>query len=162
MLADGLSLAVEEEPDAIIDLATLTGACVVALGRRIAGLMGNDDRLVSAVQAASERAGEPTWQLPLPEAYRAGHRLGGRRHEEPLASRGAEALSRPASCSRSSSRTGPGSTSTSPARRVRTRTRARSARVRPGSGCARLLELLGTYEPLGSPAAGAAGGKVVP
>ena len=46
VLADGLSLAVEEEPDAIVDLATLTGACMVALGLKIAGLMGNDDRLV--------------------------------------------------------------------------------------------------------------------
>ena len=71
VLADGLSLAAEEDPDAIIDLATLTGACVVALGPKIAGLMGNDDRLVSAVHAASERAGEPTWPLPLPDAYRA-------------------------------------------------------------------------------------------
>ena len=44
VLADGLSLAAEEEPDCIVDLATLTGACVVALGSRIAGLMGNDDR----------------------------------------------------------------------------------------------------------------------
>ena len=50
VLADALSLAVEEDPDAIIDLATLTGACVVALGGKIAGLMGNDDRIVSAVR----------------------------------------------------------------------------------------------------------------
>jgi len=70
VLADALSLAVEEEPDAIVDLATLTGACVVALGGKIAGLMGNDDRLVAAVEAASSRAGEATWRLPLPEVYR--------------------------------------------------------------------------------------------
>ncbi len=71
ILADALSLAAEERPDAIVDLATLTGACVVALGRRIAGLMGNDDRLVGLVRSASERAGEATWHLPLPEEYRA-------------------------------------------------------------------------------------------
>ena len=70
VLADGLSLAVELAPDAIVDLATLTGACVVALGRSIAGLFGNDDDLVAKVEAASERAGEPTWRLPLPDRYR--------------------------------------------------------------------------------------------
>jgi leucyl aminopeptidase len=70
VLADALSLAVEAEPDAIIDLATLTGACVVALGREIAGLMGNDDDLVEQVSAAAERAGEPMWHLPLPDRYR--------------------------------------------------------------------------------------------
>jgi leucyl aminopeptidase len=70
VLADGLCLATEERPDAIIDLATLTGACVVALGRRIAGLMGNDDRLIAQVSAASARAGESTWHLPLPDEYK--------------------------------------------------------------------------------------------
>ena len=70
VLADGLALAVEEEPDAIIDLATLTGACIVALGPKIAGLMGNDDELVERVRSAAERAGEPAWPLPLPKDYR--------------------------------------------------------------------------------------------
>ncbi|MGH9072894.1 MAG: leucyl aminopeptidase [Acidimicrobiales bacterium] len=70
VLADGLSLAVEAGPDAIVDLATLTGACVAALGRSIAGVMGNHEGLVAQVRAASERAGEPTWTLPLPEEYR--------------------------------------------------------------------------------------------
>jgi leucyl aminopeptidase len=70
VLADGLSLAAEAAPDAIVDLATLTGACVVALGRQIAGLMGNNEELVSQVRAASERAGELVWHLPLPEEYR--------------------------------------------------------------------------------------------
>jgi leucyl aminopeptidase len=69
ILADGLSLAAELEPDAIIDLATLTGACVVALGDSVAGLFGNDDDLNALVGAASARAGEPTWPLPMPEAY---------------------------------------------------------------------------------------------
>ncbi|MGH9291969.1 MAG: leucyl aminopeptidase, partial [Acidimicrobiales bacterium] len=70
VLADGLSLAAEEEPDAIVDVATLTGACVVALGRRIAGLMGNDSRLASQIERAAARAGEPVWRLPLPSTYR--------------------------------------------------------------------------------------------
>ena len=70
VLADGLALAVEEQPDAIVDLATLTGACIVALGAKITGLMGNDDDLVAAVRSAAERAGEPAWPLPLPKEYR--------------------------------------------------------------------------------------------
>jgi leucyl aminopeptidase len=70
ILADGLSLAVEESPDAIIDLATLTGACVVALGMKMAGVMGNDDAWIDQVRGAADRAGEPMWTLPLPQEYR--------------------------------------------------------------------------------------------
>ncbi len=70
ILADGLSLASEAKPDAIVDLATLTGACVVALGPEFAGLMGNDDDFVAKVGAAATAVGEPTWQLPLPDSYR--------------------------------------------------------------------------------------------
>ena len=70
VLADGLSLAVEAGPDAIVDVATLTGAQVVALGKKIAGLMGNDEGLVERVRAAAERAGEGVWPLPLPTEYR--------------------------------------------------------------------------------------------
>jgi len=70
VLADGLSLAVEAGVDAIIDVATLTGACVVALGRKVAGLMGNDQGWVDEVRAAGDRAGEELWPLPLPEDYR--------------------------------------------------------------------------------------------
>jgi len=70
VLADGLSLAVEDKPDAIIDLATLTGACVVALGTKVAGLMGNNDGWVSQVNDAAQRAGEAVWRLPLPDEYR--------------------------------------------------------------------------------------------
>jgi len=70
VLADGLSLASEEKPDAIIDLATLTGAVVVALGRKIAGLMGNDESLLARVQSAGTEAGERYWPLPLPAEYR--------------------------------------------------------------------------------------------
>jgi len=70
VLADGLSLAAEAAPAAIIDVATLTGAQVVALGKKIAGLMGNDDALVQQVRDAAERAGEDVWPLPLPRQYR--------------------------------------------------------------------------------------------
>ncbi len=70
VLADGLSLAAELQPDMVVDLATLTGACVVALGSRIAGVFGNDDGVVARVRAAADRAGEATWPLPLPDEYR--------------------------------------------------------------------------------------------
>jgi leucyl aminopeptidase len=70
ILADALVLASEEEPAAIVDLATLTGACLVALGDRIAGLMSNDDDFRRTVEAAAERAGERVWPLPLPADYR--------------------------------------------------------------------------------------------
>src|SRR6478735_6785932 len=69
ILADGLSLAAEEKPDAIIDLATLTGACVVALGEKIAGLMTTNDSWGEQVRAAADNAGEPVWPLPLPKEY---------------------------------------------------------------------------------------------
>ncbi|MHB8592919.1 MAG: leucyl aminopeptidase family protein, partial [Acidimicrobiales bacterium] len=70
VLADGLSLASEMSPDAIIDLATLTGACVVALGSSIAGVLGNDTMLIERVRQASRRAGEAVWPLPLADEYR--------------------------------------------------------------------------------------------
>ena len=70
VLADGLSLAVEENVDAIVDLATLTGAVVAALGNRIAGVMGNDDDWMSQVRSAAARADENVWPLPLPTEYR--------------------------------------------------------------------------------------------
>jgi leucyl aminopeptidase len=70
ILADALALAAEDEPDAVIDLATLTGACVVALGEGVAGVMGSNDAWISQVQAAAELAGEAIWPLPLPEKYR--------------------------------------------------------------------------------------------
>jgi leucyl aminopeptidase len=70
ILADALSLAVDDGVDAIVDLATLTGACVVALGESVAGLMGNEDGWVEQVRRASERAGEPMWHLPLPDDMR--------------------------------------------------------------------------------------------
>jgi len=69
VLADGLSLAVEHGPDLIVDLATLTGACMVALGDKIAGLFGTVGG-AEQVQAAAEAAGERVWPLPLPSDYR--------------------------------------------------------------------------------------------
>ena len=69
ILADALSWAVDEKMDAIIDLATLTGACVVALGEKIAGLMGNDDAWSAQVRAAADRVGGAVWPLPLPPEY---------------------------------------------------------------------------------------------
>lgn len=69
VLADGLSLAAEAEPDLIVDLATLTGACMVALGDKIAGLFG-DDESVASVRAAADAAGERVWRMPIPADYR--------------------------------------------------------------------------------------------
>lgn len=70
ILADALALAVEAKVDAIVDLATLTGACMVALGEKIAGLMTNHDGWGEQVRGAADRAGEPVWPLPLPAEYR--------------------------------------------------------------------------------------------
>ncbi|HYL51834.1 MAG TPA: leucyl aminopeptidase [Acidimicrobiia bacterium] len=70
ILADALALADDEGADAVIDLATLTGAVVTALGDKIAGLMGSDDAWVAQVRDAADRAGERVWPLPLPEEYR--------------------------------------------------------------------------------------------
>lgn len=72
VLADGLVRAQEDNPDIIIDIATLTGAAVIALGSRTAGIMANDDDLREAVHDAATRAGEPMWPMPLPEELRAG------------------------------------------------------------------------------------------
>jgi leucyl aminopeptidase len=70
ILADALALAASDKVDAIVDVATLTGACVVALGEKVAGLMSNHDEWSGQVRAASERAGESMWPLPLPDEYR--------------------------------------------------------------------------------------------
>lgn len=65
ILADGLALAVEERPDAVLDIATLTGAALAALGEAWAAVIGNDEALVNRVRAAGESTGEPVWELPL-------------------------------------------------------------------------------------------------
>jgi leucyl aminopeptidase len=67
VLADGLALAVEAEADRIVDVATLTGACVVALGERTTGVLGNDDDLSDAILAAARTTGESMWPLPIVE-----------------------------------------------------------------------------------------------
>jgi leucyl aminopeptidase len=70
VLADALAFLRERKPELIVDTATLTGACVVALGTGIAGAMGNDDALVRELIAAGDASGEPIWQLPLHRDYR--------------------------------------------------------------------------------------------
>ena len=65
VLADVLDVALQQQPAKIIDLATLTGACVVALGNDVAGAMTNDQAWCDAVKAAADKCGEPLWQLPM-------------------------------------------------------------------------------------------------
>jgi len=70
VMMDGLVLATEDEVDAVIDIATLTGAALMALGKSRAALFGNDQQLVDQVKAAAEVVDEPVWQLPLEKKYR--------------------------------------------------------------------------------------------
>jgi leucyl aminopeptidase len=69
VLADGLSMASEENPDYLVDVATLTGAATIALGNRYAGLMG-DDKAIKRIEKAAEATGELVWHMPLPEELR--------------------------------------------------------------------------------------------
>jgi leucyl aminopeptidase len=69
VLADALSYASRLKPDEIIDIATLTGACVVALGPEITGIFSRDDRLRDAILDAGRRQGEKLWPLPLEDEY---------------------------------------------------------------------------------------------
>ena len=71
VLADALAYLAEKEPSCIIDTATLTGACVVALGTDITGAFGNDDALAQELVSAGTTVGEPIWQMPLWADYRA-------------------------------------------------------------------------------------------
>ncbi len=70
VLADALGYINKSKPKAIVDIATLTGACVVALGKQCTGLLGNDQSLVDKVIDSGNEAGEAVWQLPLFEDYR--------------------------------------------------------------------------------------------
>ncbi len=70
ILADALSYAQELKPAAIVDCATLTGACVVALGNQAAAVLGNDEGLVQELRDAGDRSGERCWPLPLWKEYR--------------------------------------------------------------------------------------------
>jgi leucyl aminopeptidase len=72
VLADALVRSAEDAPDVLVDVATLTGAQVVALGTRISAVMANDDALRDAVVAAADRAGEAMWPMPLPAELRKG------------------------------------------------------------------------------------------
>jgi len=69
ILADALSYAAKYQPAAIIDIATLTGACVVALGEDVIGMLGTDDQLKKEITEAATTSGEPVWELPLWDSY---------------------------------------------------------------------------------------------
>ena len=66
MLADALGRAVEKKPDVIVDVATLTGHMVLALGEKLAGVLG-DDEVVAELLAAGSQAGEDAWPMPIPD-----------------------------------------------------------------------------------------------
>lgn len=71
ILADALAYGVEKfKPDAIVDMATLTGAVIIGLGHHRTGLLSNDDELAVRVVEAAERAGEPAWRLPVGDEYK--------------------------------------------------------------------------------------------
>ncbi|HZG65617.1 MAG TPA: leucyl aminopeptidase [Herpetosiphonaceae bacterium] len=70
LLADALALACEEQPDAIVDLATLTGAIVVALGNKASGLFANNEMLLEELKKAAAAAGERMWPMPLLDEYK--------------------------------------------------------------------------------------------
>ncbi|MER7399310.1 leucyl aminopeptidase [Streptomyces sp. NPDC000151] len=70
VLADAITRASEETPDAIVDVATLTGAMVVALGNRTFGIMANDDAFRSSLHEIAEEVGEESWPMPMPEELR--------------------------------------------------------------------------------------------
>ena len=71
-LADALVYACKLQPDAIVDLATLTGACVIALGDEIAGLWTDNDQLSEQLTRAAGKAGEGIWRMPMQDSYKAG------------------------------------------------------------------------------------------
>jgi leucyl aminopeptidase len=70
ILADALCYACKQKPDEVVDIATLTGACVTALGRVAAGVMGNDQKLIDRLLSCAQEAGEKLWQLPLFDEYK--------------------------------------------------------------------------------------------
>lgn len=72
VLADAIAKAGEDKPDAIVDVATLTGAMMVALGGRTFGIMANDDAFRTSIHEIAEEVGEPAWPMPLPEHLRKG------------------------------------------------------------------------------------------
>jgi leucyl aminopeptidase len=70
VLADALALASTHRPDAMVDVATLTGACVIALGHRTSAIMANDDALRHSIHTTAETVGETMWPMPIPEELR--------------------------------------------------------------------------------------------
>jgi leucyl aminopeptidase len=72
VMADALARAGADSPDLVVDIATLTGAATVALGRRTTGVMGSSEPLAAEVAAVMREAGEPAWAMPLPEELRKG------------------------------------------------------------------------------------------
>lgn len=70
ILCDALAYAEQFKPQAVIDVATLTGACIVALGHQVSGVMGNDQALVDSLIATGTETNDRVWQLPLFEDYR--------------------------------------------------------------------------------------------
>jgi len=70
ILCDALTYCAKFKPDVVIDIATLTGACVVALGKHATGLLGNNDELANELLGAGIKAGDKAWQLPLWDEYR--------------------------------------------------------------------------------------------
>ena len=69
ILCDALTYSRRFKPAAVIDIATLTGACVVALGQHMSAVMSNDEELAGALLAAGRRASDPRWRLPLADEY---------------------------------------------------------------------------------------------
>ena len=115
VLADALWYCQDRfKPQFMIDLATLTGAIIVALGHEHAGLFSNNDELAERLIAAGKAVGEQLWRMPLGDAYDKHDRQRRRRHEEYRRARRRQRSPRRSSCSASST-TCRGRISTSPA-----------------------------------------------
>src|SRR5437762_14341632 len=131
-----MSYAAEKvDAEEMVDMATLTGACVVALGPLCSGLFANDQALADRILAAAENAGERVWQLPLIDEYR--ENLKSDVADLTTSARAAAAPSPRDSSSRSSRPTGRGCTWTSRAPRSSRRTRRWAPRAPPARLCAR-------------------------
>ncbi|MFH1829712.1 MAG: leucyl aminopeptidase [Pseudomonadota bacterium] len=76
VVADGLSYAVDKKPDAIVDLATLTGGAAYCCGELYSIVLGSDQKLVDKLKRSAEATGEPIWQLPMVEEYKKGYTSG--------------------------------------------------------------------------------------
>ena len=146
-LADALSFGLRFKPDAMFDFATLTGACMVALGPHTAGVMSNDDAL--ADELAGRRRSAPARTCGGCRCRRASRaaQVRGRRLQEHRRALGRRAHRRPVPAGVRRA-TFPGCTSTSPARRARARSTATSAKGGTGFAVAAILEFLRRATPL--------------